>query len=629
MNRTLALLCTLLFGAAAAACHEELGVGDQPEGARLEIADLTLIGVEQLDESRVTSAMRTDAGSWLPWAEPEFFDRKRFEEDIDRIAALYRQEGFPDAEVTSVDLNVDPAAGTVSPSITISEGAPILVSAVELDGLGDLPADAVQAIRDTLPLSEGSRLTLSAEAQAITRVAQELQNRGYPDPNVSTERIEEAPKRVRVIVRVRPGPTAVFGPVEIVGNSEVDENVVRRQLTFEPGDPYSRLDLTNSRRRIASLNLFQFVSVDVLDDQPDAARLATRVTVAETEPRELHFSFGYGTEEQLGAEATWEHLNFFGGARTAGVRGKWSSLDRGAEVHITQPYLFHPNLSLSLRGRNWYANEPAFRAVSRGGRGSILWAPASTFSATMSFINEFERSTVSAEALADPSLRDELIALGLDPTTGVQDGTLAALAMDLERRTTTDVLNPREGYVVSTTLEQAGGWLPGSFNYYNVAGEARAYQPIGEQVTLAGRVRAASIGPMGAPSDVPFFKRYFLGGSTSLRGWGRFEVGPLSELGLPIGGNSLFEASSEVRFPITGKLRGVVFVDAGNVWRNAWDMNLGDLLWDAGPGLRYETPFGPIRFDVAYQLKQLEGLHIDGTPQTRRWRMHFSIGQAF
>lgn len=629
MNRTAALICAIVCSAAAAACHEELGVGEQTPAERLEIADLTLIGVEQLDESRITDVMRTDAGSWLPWADPEYFDRRRFEEDIDRIAALYRQEGFPEADVTSVDLNIDPAAGTVSPSITITEGEPIIVSAVELAGLDDLPADAVQAIRDALPLSEGSRLTLSAEAQAVIRVAQELQNRGYPDPNVSTETIEETPKRVRVIVRARPGPTAEFGPVEIVGNSSVDDNVVRRQLTFEPGDPYSRLALNNSRRRIASLNLFQFVSVDVLDEQPNAARVATRVTVAETEPRELNFSFGYGTEEKVGAEATWEHLNFFGGARTAGVRGKWSSLDRGAEVHITQPYLFHPNLSLTLRGRNWYANEPAFRALSRGGRGSIRWAPASTFSATMSLINEFERSTVSAEALADSSLRDELIALGLDPTTGVQDGTLAALAIDLERRTTTDVLNPRKGYIASASLEQAGGWLHGSFNYYNLIGEARAYQPIGEHLTLAGRVRAGSISPMGPASDVPFFKRYFLGGSTSLRGWGRFEVGPLSDLGLPIGGNSLFEASTEVRFPITGNLRGVIFVDAGNVWRNAWEMNPDDLLWDAGPGLRYQTPFGPIRFDVAYQLKQLEGLRIDGTPQTRRWRMHFSIGQAF
>jgi outer membrane translocation and assembly module TamA len=147
---------------------------------------------------------------------------------------------------------------------------------------------------------------------------------------------------------------------------------------------------------------------------------------------------------------------------------------------------------------------------------------------------------------------------------------------------------------------------------------------------IAVQVRAGSIDASGeGDARVPFFKRYFLGGATSLRGWGRFEVAPLSGSGLPIGGHSFMTFSTEVRVPIKGKLGGVLFFDGGNVWMNPWDINLNDLRYDVGPGLRYNTPIGPIRFDLGYQLKTIPGLLVNGEEQTRRFRVHFSIGQAF
>jgi outer membrane protein insertion porin family len=242
---------------------------------------------------------------------------------------------------------------------------------------------------------------------------------------------------------------------------------------------------------------------------------------------------------------------------------------------------------------------------------------------------QFQSSRIANEALADPSLRDELIALGLNPTTGAQDGALLALAGDARLVRVDDQLNPSRGYLAAISLEQAGGWLPGSYNYFSTIGEVRGYYTPHERVTVAARARYGAIAPFGPASDVPFFKRFFLGGATSLRGWGRYEVAPLSGSGLPLGGNSLFESSVEVRAQVWGNLGLVAFVDAGTVWSEAWSARFGDLLYDAGPGVRYETPIGPLRLDFAYQLRQLEGLRIDGELQKRPWRIHFSIGHAF
>jgi outer membrane translocation and assembly module TamA len=115
-----------------------------------------------------------------------------------------------------------------------------------------------------------------------------------------------------------------------------------------------------------------------------------------------------------------------------------------------------------------------------------------------------------------------------------------------------------------------------------------------------------------------------------VRGWGRYEISPLSDSGLPIGGNSMFAFTSEARAAIHGSFGAVAFFDTGNVWADSWSNHLNDLRYAAGAGVRYTTPVGPLRFDVGYQLNPVPGLIINtGSPQTRQWRMHFSIGQAF
>ena len=80
---------------------------------------------------------------------------------------------------------------------------------------------------------------------------------------------------------------------------------------------------------------------------------------------------------------------------------------------------------------------------------------------------------------------------------------------------------------------------------------------------------------------------------------------------------------------LRGNFGGVIFFDAGNVWADSFGFRLGDLRYAVGPGLRYQTPIGPVRFDVGYQLNPIPGLLVNGAPQSRRWRIHFSIGQAF
>ena len=132
-----------------------------------------------------------------------------------------------------------------------------------------------------------------------------------------------------------------------------------------------------------------------------------------------------------------------------------------------------------------------------------------------------------------------------------------AIAFDINRNTTNNLLDANRGYVLAGHLEQAGKWLWGTYNYWEVTAEARHYMPVARSFVCANRLHLGTDRRAGrCRPNVPFFKRYFLGGATSIRGWGRFEVSPLSGFGLPIGGLSMLEGSSEVRHAAVRKARG-------------------------------------------------------------------------
>lgn len=635
VSRSAFVIPFLLF---ALACHEE---GD------IRVADLKFEGVTAVDASRLRSVLATRKSSRLPWGQKRYFNRQEFEQDLQRVVAFYVDRGYPDAKIGSVDVRFNDKRDQVNVTIVVVEGEPIRVADIRFVGFEAVPDDHFEAMRARVPIQPGA--PRDRDHINVTRevASSELRDHGYPYAKVDAIE-EKGGVGVTVTFRADPGPIAYFGPIQITGNASVGDQVIRRQLLYRPGELFRVSRLEESQRKLYNLELFEFVNIETVGTEQRTAEVPTRITVTEGKHRRVTLGVGYGTEEKARVDAKLQHVNFLGGARTAGIQGKWSSLDRGARLTFNEPYFFAPRLSFDANGQHWFADEPAFQLQTIGGRATVTHRAVhrqpqarsgATQSVSASYIHEFEDYSIRREALADLALRDDLIALGLDPRTGRGRGTLSALAFDAQRSTVANLLNATQGYVLSGHVEQAGKWLPGDFSYWEFTSEGRHYWTVVGRAVFANRIRVGTIDgaptavtptePGRARGGVPFFKRYFLGGSTSLRGWGRFEVSPLSGAGLPLGGHSMLEMTSELRVPIFGKLGGVVFIDAGNVWADSWRIRPGDLRLAVGPGIRYLTPIGPVRFDFGYQLTPIDGLLIDGKPEPRRWRVHFSIGQAF
>ena len=605
----------------AGACREEGAV---------QVRNLSFSGVTAVEESRLRGALATRQSSRLPWGRKYYFDRGRFDADLKRIEAFYADRGYPDARVTGFDVQLNDAQDEVELTVSVAEGEPVLVTAVEFTGFDDVPPDRLEALENRVPVKAGQPRDRGLIVTAHEMAVNELRDNGHPYARVASNELEgSTPKQVSVTFTATPGPLAYFGPIEVAGNQSVTDRVILRKLNFKPGDLYRRSVVQDTQRQLYQMELFQFVNIETVNPEKQSSEVPMRVTVAEGKHQRVNFGVGYGTEEHGRIDGEYHHVNFLGGARSAGIHARYSALDRGVRVDFNQPYVFSNHFSTGLEGQHWLTFTPAYESTVTGAKASLIHRATPRTSWTVSFATEESSSTISEEALNDPTLRDDLIALGLDPDTGKQEGVSNGISLDLLHSTADNLLNARRGYQVAIHAESAGRYLPGSYNYYALSWDVRHYVPISESIVIANRVQVGNIDQAGDdPSNVPFSKKFFLGGASSVRGWGRYEISPLSS-GFPIGGNSMFSFSSELRAVLRGNFGGVLFIDGGNVWDSGWTVKLDDLRYAVGSGIRYLTPVGPVRFDVGWQLNPVPGLLIDGEPQSRAWRMHFSIGQAF
>ena len=634
------MLCRSVFRALVLCLLATIAAGCKENGG-IKVTSFNFTGTKAVTPKQLKSVLATSSSSKIPWGEKHYFSRDQFEADLKRIVAFYRDRGYPDARVTSFDVKMNDSQTSVAVTVNVSEGEPIRVERVEFSGFESLPQQHRTALESGLPLKAGQPLDRALLQTSREAALDELKDHGYPYATVKASETTGSSDRQRVVLLAADaGPLANFGPIEMNGNVSVGNNIVRRQLTYRPGQIFRQSALQESQRRLYSAELFDFANVEPLHPEQKPTDIPTRVTVTEGQHQKVNFGVGDGTEEKARVQIDWRHVNFLGGARTAGVLARYSALDKGVRLSFKEPYFFGPRNDFTLTGQTWHTDEPAFTLDTNGGRvtltrhfrrggGPVLRSrPTTTLSLT--YANEYETYTISDEALQDPTFRDELIALGLDPRFGTGRGTRSAIILDGGRNTTNNLLDAKQGYVAAIHLEQAGKWLAGTWDYWEATGELRVFRSLSDRFVTAAQARVGSIDAFGSPElNVPFFKRYFLGGATNLRGWGRYEVSPLSGAGLPIGGFSFLNFSTELRANLWGNLGGVLFLDGGNVLGDRWSFDLRGLRYDVGPGLRYQTPIGPIRADLGFQLNPIAGLVVNGEPEKRHFRFHFSIGQAF
>jgi len=598
-----------------------------------EIKAFKIEGVRQISSDALREVLATQVGSSfnriLFWRAGPRFSAEEFQRDLRRMIEFYQREGFYQARVEDYKILADDKKEHVRLLVKIAEELPATVSDIKLAGAKpeEIPPQ-LEALFAALTLHPGARLRQADLRHSQIALASYLTQHGYPFAGATAEvHRDDKTSTASVTFRVNAGPECVFGQVQITGNKKISQRIILEELPFQPEEAFNQRKLLEGQQRIYRLELFQSVSVRGLAPEPRDHHIPIEVRIREAPMQTLKIGGGYGTEERFRATLNFRRRNFLGGARRLETEIKYSDIEPGRlQARIFQPHFFDAKTALILspfylrhHEKVLTTRDVIYRLRSFGGE----------------LIAQHELA-LRANAFLRYRLEDVFVQAGraqpADSTVKIpQSYQKATWSVGLFYNNSLPIFSPARGWFTSLEINYSGPWsefrplkIKTGFDYLKTIIESRYYQKAADGLVLAYRLKMATLNLLHEKErGAPLEERFYTGGSASVRGWRRSQLGP-HIAGDPVGGQSLLEGSVEARLKIVGLLGAVAFVDFGNVWPRALTYKLNEIRYATGLGLRYDTPIGPIRFDAARKTNRL-----DESIEDRRWEFYLSVGQAF
>ncbi|MEW6659077.1 MAG: BamA/TamA family outer membrane protein [Thermodesulfobacteriota bacterium] len=576
------------------------------------VRSLQIIGAKAVPKKDIKEELITPLPSFWPWKKPPVFKPQELKDDLERLKGLYRSHGFYHARITS---QVEIKDHQAEVKIIIEEGPEVLVTRVEADTAVGFPASALAGLNSKTLLKVGERFT-EEKYEALKRLyLNYLLDHGYPRAQVQGRvLLDEEKNTAQVEVATKAGPLCYFGAVTVKGEPETPKRVILHKITFKKGEPFSFKELYDSQQRIYGLDLFQSVNLTP-EEVPETERhIPVTVKVQEKKKRSLKVGLGYGDEDQFRARLAVRFRNLAGGGRMLDVDTKFSRLEYRVEGTFLNPLVWGSNFDFVYQ-TGWVRRylpgftDKAYFSQARLER-DLPWKFRGYVGHGLEFTRPFN---ISEDTLAILS-------------QSTQPGKLyrASMALvGLRQETMDNVADPHRGGQLFLNQELAPTFLGSQIQFVRTIAEVRRYQSLGNtDYILAGKLKFGIIDPIQSTSDIPIFRRFFAGGYNSVRGYRLDYLGPRDASGNPIGGQALLEGSLEARIPIYKEFRAVAFLDFGNVYLDIKDIDVGQIKYSSGVGLRYQTIIGPIGVDVGFPLNPID-------PTRDGYRFHFTIGQAF
>ncbi len=527
--------------------------------------------------------------------------RRRAEEDEKRLEEVLKSEAYYSGRVAASVRQAQ--GGEFEVVYFVSLGTRTMIERFDItyeDHAGG--GDGRPSSGTELGLASNRAATADRVIEFTQKALTMLHNHGYPEAKLDRRRviIDVSSHQGRVTLYITAGPRYVFGETRI-GNPDgrTDPGYVRELSTMREGAIYDRSEVDRTVEALRGTGLFSGISVTSADAQDGA--LPQQIELSERAPRTVRLGAKWSTSEGAGVRGSWEHRNLFGRAERITLGLSIAQIEQSATADFRKPNFLRPDQSLLASAEIAHEENDAYREnrikagvsleriLGRWWTGSL----GTTFQITET---EDINGRITYQLIGIPAL--------------------------LRYNNTDDVLDPREGLratLGATPYFGASDQNATTFTRLEAAGST--YIGLTDELVLALRGRYGLIAADDT-TDVPGSTRFYAGGGGSVRGYGYQMAGPLDRTGDPEGGRSVLEASVETRYRLTETIGAVVFVDGGQAFSNLAPSLNDSLLWGTGAGIRYYTPIGPVRFDVAVPLNKRR--NVDDA-----FQIYVSLGQAF
>ena len=575
------------------------------------VKTVSIIGAEIVKESLILSAMRTKKSTIFSSQE---FDSRILRLDAISVKTLYISNGFLEVSVEDSTRIVD---GKVHVFLKISEGKQYFLRSVEIQGNQTITDKTINKILEFIPKKPYDPVTANKN---LSLVRQEYEQYGKLSSSIMiTDKIGDS---VNVQIQVEEGPDVYIDTFFIEGLQSLGEDNVTREIAFKSGDLYKKEEIDLTKRRILQTGVFSYAGITPLPVAGSDTTVNVLIELRQFTPKQWSSEGGYFPIEYyrgvepipgIGGEIEWRNRSLARSTTNFSARVIVQGLL--SEDYL---YLIYPKFGMDMDFSNQWFLERRIPTRIRlfyetftnlGQEGSL--SPVMRYGLQLTSHKKLDKFSFIETGLN----WEQFIGFEKDQQE-IEQRTFKMRGL-LDR--SDNPLFPHNGYRLTGEVSQTGGILGGTRDYVKIDLGINKYIQIHKKIVLAGRVKYGMIFGWEDSTDVQY-EKFYLGGSSSLRGWDMLKF--KTDDGLPNGDIIRLMMNWEIRFPLFWILGGELFIDGGYLTDSFRNQSIDQIEWDGGFGITLMTPLVPLRLDFAIPL-------IKSTGGFNSWKIQLGASYIF
>lgn len=578
---------------------------DIVEGVKGYLTKIAFAGNKVFGSRKIKKVMKTKEKGLLWWLTGAGkVETDVLEVDINRIRSLYLDNGYVTVKVSEPEVTLSKDKKSIQITIRIEEGEQYRLGSLDISG-------DILTTKEELLKGFKSRVNKTYRASLIQQdllwLTDQYTERGYAYADVEPlSTLDQEKKLVHLTFKIDKGIKAYIGRIEIEGNTKTRDKVIRRELKIAEGDLYSSALLRKSRERVMKTQYFKDVEFNSSPTEKKEL-IDLDIRVEEQQMGRLAFGAGYSNVHGVIGSISLSHGNLFGLGYKASARVEIGGDVRNFYLNFTDPRFLDTPFSLGLSG---YSETNTYNTYSVDVIGAgFTFGREITENIVGALDYKYEQVKLYNVSIFDPLHNPG----GYRPGDFLYDqqgtSTTGKVTVTFTRDTTDDPYFPTKGSQIWVSGAVSG--LGGNNYFYAATAGASWFYPLVGDLVLNFRANAGFIRPY-TSKDVPVNERFYVGGIKTLRGYEFGMAGPVDKNHDPEGSLNMVVFNTEFLYPLSKAigLRAAAFYDIGKGWGGAdasdqtrsLDNSFTPLRQAVGAGIRWYSPFGPIRVDWGYNL---------------------------
>lgn len=586
------------------------------EGPTAEIKKINIVGNTYFSDKMLLEEFESRDGKpfWKFWGSENQYSKEKVSGDLETLRSFYQDQGFLDFQIVSNQVSISPQKDGIFLTINIDEGERYTVSQFVLNGQLIVPEEELLPLVFIAPGQTYSRRAVDNTIEAISdRLAEE----GYsyaevvPVPDVNSEN-----NTVGFSINVKPGRRIYVRRIDVIGNTLTNDAVIRRELRQTEGGAFSPSRVNRSKIRLQRLSFFDEVEIETIPVAGREDQVDLQVQVKERPTGSFLFGLGYSGDDGALIQTSISQANLFGSGNQLNFGVQRSDIVESISLQYTNPYYTKSGISrtIGLSGRSIdssRANTSEYITETLALNVSYLFPINENNSFSLG--GGVEKIDLETTPFSVPEV--------IEFIDQFPENELLKFTTAFAHDTRDSLLYPTSGKSLRLSLEAS---VPGSdLEYYRVNLDSNIYFPITRKAAFKLALGLGYGDGYGDTDGLPFFKNYFVGGSSSVRGFEARSLGPRDSSAFPdpFGGSKRVLFNSSLLLPIgDGALdkRLSLFVDGGQVFANEDSIDFDEIRFSAGIGFNWVSPVGPLSVSYAIPLNEEEGDEVE--------KFQFSIG---